>query len=826
MVDAGSILFVDAYDSFSENIIALLRDLLQVSVTTIQINGPLAQRDASTRREYVEDFDAIVLGPGPGDPRSTSDTGLFDLIWDDAQALGIPVLGICLGFQSLCTKFGLDIVRTKLPCHGHAKAIIHEDVGIFKSTGDVVATCYNSLAVSRQSCSAPGRDSGYSSPARPSETTSDLSADSDIYEGKSLSNPSCRKSGLRLLAWDSEGYAMAVQHERLPFHGLQFHPESCMSNSACHKLVQNWWAYVQHVNAMKRSLHKTGRSKTDMCAGSKRDWHKADKDVVKAGLRHLTEHCGQQVFYRTTMLAGDTRAVADLCHSLSPDGVCTMLESTKHGRFSIYAFPDSSSFRIEYCKGHLTILKSNSVALDLALTSSEALDAIEELLLDSLAAGGPPKVPFWGGLIGYHSYELGLDLLNVSTADDHKSRSVPDLAFLWVDRSVVVDNETGLVYAQSLRLRDAAWLDFICSELSLLSKAQQKTTASSSRSDIILPCHDLYISSISTCQSQLHAGNSYELCLTTSTTLASTRRPYALYTSLQTTNPAPYSAFLSLDKTQILSSSPESFLTLPRPTLTTTSLDLMMTPMKGTLRKQLHLTISDASRLLRTPKEEAENLMIVDLIRHDLNRTISSGVLPGHVTVDSLFDIVETETLYQLISRITATIPFPPPPSSLPSTSPPPLSSSLLPTSSTQTLLHTRQTLAIRTQFRALRHTLPAGSMTGAPKKRSCEILRKLEGRNRGVYSGVIGYFDVGGGGDWSVAIRCAFSCGDEDEQTPASDRDGNDERKEEGGVEKVRKWHVGAGGAITVLSEKEAEWEEMRGKMRGVLRGLGCDEV
>ena len=72
--------------------------------------------------------------------------------------------------------------------------------------------------------------------------------------------------------------------------------------------------------------------------------------------------------------------------------------------------------------------------------------------------------------------------------------------------------------------------------------------------------------------------------------------------------------------------------------------------------------------------------------------------------------------------------------------------------------------------------------MTGAPKKRSCEILRKLEGRNRGVYSGVIGYFDVGGGGDWSVAIRCAFSCGDEDEQTPASDRDGNDERKEEGG--------------------------------------------
>ena len=94
----------------------------------------------------------------------------------------------------------------------------------------------------------------------------------------------------------------------------------------------------------------------------------------------------------------------------------------------------------------------------------------------------------------------------------------------------------------------------------------------------------------------------------------------------------------------------------------------------------------------------------------------------------------------------------------------------------------------------------------------------------------MIGYFDVGGGGDWSVAIRCAFSCGDEDEQarseTPDSQRKGNDDRKEEGGVEKVRKWHIGAGGAITVLSEEEAEWEEMREKMRGVLRGLGCDEA
>ncbi len=75
----------------------------------------------------------------------------------------------------------------------------------------------------------------------------------------------------------------------------------------------------------------------------------------------------------------------------------------------------------------------------------------------------------------------------------------------------------------------------------------------------------------------------------------------------------------------------------------------------------------------------------------------------------------------------------------------------------------------------------------------------------------MIGYFDVGGGGCWSVAIRCAFS----DES--------NDEVVE---GEKRKRWHVGAGGAITVLSDEEEEWKEMMVKMTGVLRGFGADRV
>lgn len=92
--------------------------------------------------------------------------------------------------------------------------------------------------------------------------------------------------------------------------------------------------------------------------------------------------------------------------------------------------------------------------------------------------------------------------------------------------------------------------------------------------------------------------------------------------------------------------------------------------------------------------------------------------------------------------------------------------------------------------------SLPPGSMTGAPKKRSCELLTEIEGHKaRGLYSGVIGYFDVGGGGDFSVVIRSAFNWSDE-----------------------PNVWRIGAGGAVTALSAPEAEWEEMLAKRESVL--------
>lgn len=112
------------------------------------------------------------------------------------------------------------------------------------------------------------------------------------------------------------------------------------------------------------------------------------------------------------------------------------------------------------------------------------------------------------------------------------------------------------------------------------------------------------------------------------------------------------------------------------------------------------------------------------------------------------------------------------------------------------------------------------GSMTGAPKKRSVEILQTLEDSPRSIYSGVFGYWCVSGAGDWSVTIRSCFKFQDTQTSSPSSPSDSfmqGDSRDEE--------WQVGAGGAITALSDADDEWEEMVIKLHSVLKSFGIKE-
>lgn len=852
MSGTNSILFVDAYDSFSNNIIALLYECVpSAEVVVVHIDTDIRRRFGIGLEAFIQSFQAVVLGPGPGHPANQKDVGLFEDVWEVAERFKIPVLGICLGFQSLCLRNGYPVTRMHMPCHGQTKAIRTSNVDVFEHVEAIFAMNYNSLAV-RKTNFAPERQH-----SRPSSSGTDSSSSSTASDFVAINPyPHIKRGSLQLLAWDDDGYVMAVRHPLLPLWGFQFHPESCMSRH-CLDLMKNWWLKVESHNHLCRPPQPP----------QSKFLHQVDDKISRSGVhdaRAPKSEVSWQMFKAKNL---DSSAIADLCYKASNQSATVMLESTAKGRFSIYAFTDYTSEKITFLDGLITSSSAGKVSLYSDYSSEEALRLVENRTKLSSCQGGCPGIPFWGGYIGYLSYEIGLDTINVASK---RSRKVPDLSLVFVERSVVFDHRTNDICIQSIRSGDDAWVKDMKATIKKLDTHLTRSESTVEKSqlapifqscEMVLPDHQNYTSLIRQCQENLHAGQSYELCLTGEATVDTVNdnpdSSYLLYKNLRKHNPVPYASYLHFPDaprspksgTTVLSSSPELFLSQTR----TGTMDMI--PMKGTVQRTSTTTIDDAMKILYTPKETAENLMIADLIRHDLYSVVGSKPYPyftqspnpaskaqydestrrpellsqedkehdelpasesnstrSPLSIPSLNAIQTYETVYQLTSHIRA---HPPPRLSLPS-------------SSTEDVISHNHS--------ALRHVLPPGSMTGAPKKRSCEILETLETRNRGVYSGVIGYMDVGGGSCWSVAIRTAFSVESEDYEVPATQHEvGPDHEKTQNGdvnqdenneweqvqMQKRRIWHVGAGGAITVLSDVEAEWQEMMGKLKNVLRGF-----
>jgi para-aminobenzoate synthetase len=256
-----------------------------------------------------------------------------------------------------------------------------------------------------------------------------------------------------------------------------------------------------------------------------------------------------------------------------------------------------------------------------------------------------------------------------------------------------------------------------------------------------------YAAAFEAVQHQLRLGNSYEVNLTYRESLVSGAAPAEVYLALREANPAPYAGYLQHCGVHLLSSSPERFATVDRAGWVETK------PIKGTTPRGS--TAADDARLrdeLATdPKFRAENLMIVDLLRNDLSMVCE----PGTVTVPVLMDVESYATVHQLVSTVRG-----------------------------------RLRTGIGT-IDALRSLFPAGSMTGAPKLRTMQVIEDVESSPRGVYAGAFGWVGADGRADLGVVIRSLVG------------------RRAEGG------WHyeLGTGGGITVRSDVAAEYAETRWK-------------
>ena len=209
----------------------------------------------------------------------------------------------------------------------------------------------------------------------------------------------------------------------------------------------------------------------------------------------------------------------------------------------------------------------------------------------------------------------------------------------------------------------------------------------------------------------LERGESYQLCFTYPLQRVFDGDPLRLFEILRAQNPAPFAAYLEGDGTHIVSSSPERFVQAD------TAGKIMARPMKGTApRVQDRQRDQQAKeRLRRSRKDRAENLMIADLLRNDVGRVARIGT--AKVTDPAVIE--EYATVFQMVSQVEAELD------------------------------------PHRTRAELMASVFPPGSMTGAPKARSIEILRQLETRRRGPYSGVLGYWSIDGRLDFSVLIRC-----------------------------------------------------------------------
>ncbi len=321
-------------------------------------------------------------------------------------------------------------------------------------------------------------------------------------------------------------------------------------------------------------------------------------------------------------------------------------------------------------------------------------------------------LPFIGGTLGYFSYDLGRRVEKIATTATHDI-PLPEMAVGIYDWALIVDHQLQQSWLiESKNSHRLAWLTQQQSQAksSLTSqKSNYNTTFQLTSSWSSNMTKEDYCNKFNTIQSYLLSGDCYQINLAQRFSAHYQGDEWQAYCRLETANGAPFSSFIRTDNGAILSVSPERFLQLNQS-------DIETKPIKGT-RPRSSDTIEDAANALalqQAPKDRAENVMIVDLLRNDIGRV----AVPGSVRVPALFAIESFPAVHHLVSTVTG------------------------------------QLASNYSATDLLRACFPGGSITGAPKVRAMEIIEELEPNRRSIYCGSIGYISRCGTMDTNIAIR------------------------------------------------------------------------
>ena len=406
-------------------------------------------------------------------------------------------------------------------------------------------------------------------------------------------------------------------------------------------------------------------------------------------------------------------------------------------------------------------------------TTFESADPIEELRkrIQAVRAAHLPELPpFVGGAVGYAGYDVVRyveDLPNAPPDD----RGLPDMSFAFCDQMIVFDNVNKTMYVIALaRIRDQQPESIRVAYTSACKTVDRLVEKLSSPVEV--PIADIvttggltgqyqsnftqqsFEDAVRRCVEYIRAGDIFQVVLSQRLKLTIHSDPFEIYRTLRVVNPSPFMFFLRTSEVTLVGSSPEIMCRVFDGKMT-------LRPLAGT-RPRGHDEKEDrrlAEELLNDPKERAEHVMLVDLGRNDVGRVARFGSV-------ELNDVMVIER-YSHVMHITSNV--------------------------------TGMLDEGRDAFDALRASLPAGTVSGAPKVRAMEIIDELEPHRRGPYAGAVGYIDYSGNMDTCIALRTLVVTGNTA--------------------------YVQAGAGIVADSDPTLEYQETLNKARGMLKAIEITE-
>lgn len=432
---------------------------------------------------------------------------------------------------------------------------------------------------------------------------------------------------------------------------------------------------------------------------------------------------------------------------------CYMLESVAtNGQWGRYTFLGYEP------KLELTCVNGQLNVGNMRFETKEPGEHIRQLLAEYKSPVLPGLPPFTGGLVGYFAYDYIKYAEPTLALDAENSESFNDVDLMLFDKVIAFDNfRQKIILIVNIRL-DNAQVEYNRAEqellrmTDLLHSGQPKTDLGGRLKSELTPSFTLeeYCEIVEKAKHYIREGDIFQVVTSNRIEAEFEGSLFNTYRILRTLNPSPYMFYFSGQNIEVAGASPETLVKLERGVLHT--FPIAGSRPRGNTPEEDEALERD---LLADPKECAEHNMLVDLGRNDLGRISKFGT----VEVEEYMSTMRFSHIMHIGSSVCG------------------------------------QLREGADALDAIAAVLPAGTLSGAPKIRACEIINELEQNKRGIYGGAIGYIDFTGNMDTCIAIRLAYKVGD--------------------------KVYVRSGGGIVADSVPETEYQETINKAAAVMKAL-----